>query len=623
MGTTVGFTFFTMISYFLLILNIHFLLIPIILIIDIFALKTLKFPKKIDFFPNFFPKLKLILIITIFLLGIIGQLLIIAPSGSYVDGDLVFWSAHGHDGSWHLSLMAELKKGYPLQNPAFAGEKLTNYHFFSDIAPADFNKYFKIPALDLYFRFFPLIFSVLLGSLSFILGSRLGGFWAGLWITIFTYFAGSFGYIVTFIQNKTIGGESLFWASQIQSSIGNPPQIISSIIILAFLVLFLNLLKTGRGFLICALLAGTLIMFKAYGGVVILLSLLAVAIWQILRMRKVQFLILFTVSSVISAIIYFPNTSGTSAFLIFEPWWFIRTMVVAPDKLNWLDLELKRQTYIFEENWKRVIQVELTAFLIFFFGNLGMRFLGLLYLFQNTRKIFSDYFFTLFFMIILISFIFPLLFLQKGVASNTIQFFQYFLLLMGIAAGITTSKVLGKVKGTVIKIVLSLLLIMVLIPTQIALIYSFYNRSPFAKISSSEVQALNFLRENTDPESIILTPPYNKYLDLKKEIPDIWDWFDTAYVAAFSERRVYLSDTEQVDIMGYDLNSRLKFQEDIFAQDNLIIFNKNLKEHGINYIYFPKPLRPSLDLDQSSLKQVYTNDLVEIWQVDTEENQPE
>lgn len=611
LSTTSGFILFTLLSYLLLVLKVHFLLLPIIFLIGIITLKRFRLPRKIPF-PT---KSKLILLFLVFVIGIVGQMLIIAPSGSIRNGDLVFWSSHGHDGLWHIALMEEYNKGYPLQNPVFAGERLVNYHFFSDIALADFNKYFGFSQLDLYFRFFPLIFSILLGGLSFILGSRLGGsFMAGLWASIFTYFAGSFGYILTYMQNKTIGGESIFWASQIQSSIGNPPQIISSVIVLAFLILFLDLLKEKRGFFICMLLASSLIVFKVYAGVVLLLSLALVGLWQLVRERRFQILILFILSTIISLILYLPNTLASNKFLIWEPWWFIRTMIVAPDRLNWLDHELRRQTFIAENNWKRVFQLELTAFLIFVFGNLGMRFLGIAYLIKTIKSIFRNYFNLLFLLIITISFVAPLLLLQKGVASNTIQFFQYALLLMGIAAGIITAQLITKIKSDALKIIISILVVILSIPTQVSLIYGFYNRLPFTKISSVEMAALSFLKNKTNPASIILTPPYNKYLDLKKNIPDIWDWFDTSYVAAFSSRRTYLSDTEQVDIMGYNLEERLKFQGNIFKEspDGL---EQKLKEKKINYIYFPIAVKPEADLNKTSLKRVFSNSEIEIWQI--------
>src|SRR5437879_9715117 len=37
--------------------------------------------------------------------------------------------------------------------------------------------------------------------------------------------------IVTFLKDQSLGGESIFWASQIQSSIGNPPQAAAFIIV--------------------------------------------------------------------------------------------------------------------------------------------------------------------------------------------------------------------------------------------------------------------------------------------------------------------------------------------------------------------------------------------------------
>lgn len=613
LGTILGFIFFTLLSYFSLIFNLQFLPLVIALIINIISLKQiLKMHSQI----TFLPKIKLLLLIFVFLFGVIGQLLVIAPSGINFEGDLLFWSSHAHDGSWHIALIEEIKKGYPLQNPLYAGEKLVNYHFFSDIAPAFMNIYFKFSTLDLYFRFFPLFFSILLGAIVYLLGVRLGGFTTGIWGLIFTYLAGSFGYIVTYLKDQTIGGESIFWASQIQSSIGNPPQIASFIIILAFLYLFyIFIVKKDKViFFTLVLLAGILIEFKVYGAVVLLGSLGLVGIWQLIKEKKLSILLLSIASSILAAILYLPNSQHSTSFLIFEPWWFVRTMVVAPDKLNWLDMELRRQTYIAESNWKRVIQLELTAFFIFFFGNLGMRFLGLWHLVKNLKTLFKNYFNLLFLSIIIVSFILPLLFLQKGVASNTIQFFQYFLLLMGIASAVTTAKLISRINPIIFKTAISILIITLAIPTQVALIYSFYNRQPFTKIQAPELAALEFLKQNTSKNSIILTPPYNKYLDLKDSIPNIWDWSDAAYVTAFSARRTYLADTEQVDIMGYNLKERLDFQDLVFYQD-VEELEQKLAEKRINYLYFPIPIKPKVDLYKTSLQKIFSNSQIEIWQI--------
>jgi len=615
LGTVVGLILFSLLSYLLLVIKLHFLVLPIMLAIALLTVK--KLPSLFHQLSNSSRK-KLALFLIVFSIGIAGQLLIISPSGINLNGDLVFWSSHGHDGLWHISLMEEYERGYPLQNPVFAGERLVNYHFFSDIAPSDFNHYFKLSTLDLYFRFFPLIFSVLLGSLAYLVGVKIGGsFQAGIWATIFTYFAGSFGYIVTFLQNRTIGGEAVFWASQPQSSIGNPPQIVAFIIVLTFLYLFSFFIAKPNKvlFFICVLLAGCLAVFKIYGGITLILSLGIVGLWQLVRERKPQILLLAGTSALLSAILYFPNASNTGSFLIFEPWWFIRTMIVAPNKLNWIDLELKRQTYSAEGNFKRVIQIEVTGFLLFFFGNLGMRFLGLFSFIKLLKSFFSNYFHMIIVSITITSLLLPLLFLQKGVVSNTIQFLQYLLLLLGILSGITTAKLLGKIKFASIKIIVSALIIIVSIPTQVSLIYEFYNRHPFAKISVLELGSLDYLKKNTPSDSVILTPPYNKYLDLKKDVPNIWDWSDTGYVSALSSRRTYLADLEQVDIMGYNFKNRLEFQKAIFSQTNPGEFEKLLRENRINYLYFPTALRPQIDLSKTNLKKAYLNSDVEIWKI--------
>ncbi len=615
LGSVVGLVFFSLVSYLFSVIKLHFLLLPLILIFSFLEIKKL---------PNLFKKYtrpsgkRLSLILLVFIIGITGQLLIIAPSGINLNGDLVFWSSHGHDGLWHISLMQEYQKGYPLQNPVFAGTRLVNYHFFSDIAPSDFNLFFKFSLFDLYFRFFPLLFSILLGGLAYLLGKKLGGnFQTGLWATVFTYFAGSFGYILTYLKDRSIGGESIFWASQVQSSIGNPPQAAAFIIVLAFLYLFSFFIEkqTKYLFFVCTILAGTLAVFKVYGAVVILASLGLVGLWQLIRERKFNILSLFFSSSILSAILYLPNSQDSGAFLIFQPWWYVRTMVVTPDRLNQLDMELRRQTYIADHNWKRVIQLETEAFLIFFFGNLGMRFLALFSLPRLIKKSFSNHLNLIIILIILISFILPMLFLQKGVASNSIQFLQYYLLLMGIISAVFVSEISKKIKYRFINFLLGFLIILLAVPTQISLINSFYSRPPFAKVDQKELVALNFLKQNSDDNSVVLTPPYNQYLNLPSIVPQIWDWSDTGYVTALSNRRTYLADTEQVDIMGYDLKPRLNTQQELFLETEPKTFESRIKALNVSYLYFPKAQKPLVDLTKTDLKPIFSNDLVEIWQV--------
>lgn len=388
-GSIVGFTAFTLLSYILIVLKIPVLIIPITLLAIALALKSiLEMVKKIKI--RF--SLQTIILLAVFVIGIAGQLAVIAPSGRIINGDLVFWSSHGHDGMWHIALMEEIKKGWPFQNPVFADEKLVNYHFFSDVAPAVISKYLPLNDLDLYFRIFPFIYSLFLGVSAYYLTKRItGSFTASIWAVIFTYFAGSFGYLI----NK---GESVFWATQIQSASGNPPQIVSDFLVLTFLYFIFQFIqkRDKSSLVISILILGTLTEFKVYAAIVLLGATLLSGIWQVA-----------IPAGILAAILYLPNSAGGASFLIFQPWWFIRTMIVEPSRLNWVDLELRRQTYIYEHNWKRVISIELMGFLIFFFGNLGMRFIGLWDFMKSAKNALKIRFNLLFILIPLISLVLP------------------------------------------------------------------------------------------------------------------------------------------------------------------------------------------------------------------------
>ena len=293
MGSVAAFAALTLICYILIVLHVPFLIIPISLIAAFFAfkpiVKTIKLTKiKLNF--------QTIIILIVFTLGITGQMAVISPSGVFKNGDLLFWSSHGHYATWHIALMEEIKRGWPFQNPIFSGEKLTNYHFFSDILPAMVSKYLPISNLNLYFRIFPFFYSLFLGASAYFLTKKLTkSFSASIWATIFTYFAGSFGYVIG-------KGESVFWATQPQSASGNPPQIISDFLVLT-IIYFVILLGEQRNksksriiFAICTIFVGTLVSFKVYAAVVVFGGLAVAGIWQLIKERKLQLLILTLVS---------------------------------------------------------------------------------------------------------------------------------------------------------------------------------------------------------------------------------------------------------------------------------------------------------------------------------------
>lgn len=624
LSAVLGFALFTIFAYVLSWLHLRFLmyLFPVLGILFLFKFRRDLLNLKFNIsFKTFFW--------TVLVIGMIGQVAVNVPSGFPYKQSLpadagkegiYFWSSHGHDGVWHLSLMEQMKKWeFPFQNPELAGAKLQNYHFFVDLLMSEFSRLFKFSNLDIYFRFMPIVFSVLLGLSSFIFVRA----WskkeiAGIWAMIFTYFCGSFGYLLYIPTHNSLGGESIFWLSQTQSVLGNPPHAAAFIIVTIFLFTFFKYL-TNRNpifFLLSALFGGVVIEFKVYGGVLILGGLLFVGAYELIFKRIHQTLLLFLCTLVIALVIYLPNSANSQDFLIWQPWWFIRTMVVAPDRLNWLDLELRRQTYIAESNWKRVIQLETTAFLIFLLGNLGMRFFGFFEIFKQIKqkRIFES--FNLFFLIVTVtSFLIPVFFLQKGVAWNAIQFNQYFLLLFGFLAAISTVDLLDLFKRKTLKIILVIAIILLAIPTQLGLLWQFYSNLPLSKVSNNELEALEFLKKL--PEGIVLVAPFNRYESAKYKIPPIpiYAWYDTGYVSAFSGKKTLISDEEQVNIMGYDVTNLVKDRAEAFESKDFTGVNNFLEKYNIDYIYLVWDQKFATDSALLNIDQIFQNQDAEIFKV--------
>ncbi|HUC95013.1 MAG TPA: hypothetical protein VMR19_03375 [Candidatus Saccharimonadales bacterium] len=620
LSTILGIAVFTLVSYLSVILHVRFILwvFPVFgVFLSVKYFKSIFLTHKLHFSKSDF-----IYFFLIIFFGIVTQVAINAPSGFNFGGNLLFWSAQGRDGMWHIALMEEMKRNiFPFFDPEYAGHILQNYHFFVDLLMSDFSRMFHFSDLDLYFRFFPVLFSLLLGLSSF----AFVRYWsksktAGLWAMIFTYFAGSFGYIVTLIQNRTIGGETIFWMNQTPSVLGNPPQAAAFIIVTGFLSLLLKYIRSRKlPYLFLAwLLGGVTIEFKVYGGLILLGSLLVLGIYELIFKKRYQIFLLFAAVLAISSALYFPNSSGTGSFIIFQPWWFIRTMVVV--NLGLLDWELRRQTYLSVgrfTSYLRVVQLEGTAFLIYLFGNLGMRAIGFVKFFKDLikkeiKKSINVFIYTA----SAVAFVTPLIFLQKGVVYNSIQFSQYFLLLSGFVAAVSMGKIIKKLKNKFAKIFITFMVILLMVPTTLGLLWQFYSNKPLAKVSAVELSALSYLR-TTNQDSIILTVSYNQYNAGKDGIPPvpIYDWSDTGYIPALSGRRTLISDAEQIDIMGYDAKSLLAAREEAFNDKTGSSLTAFVRNYGINYIYLNKDEDAGINYKKLNLEKVFSNTEVDVYKV--------
>lgn len=598
--------------------KIRFLSLFIILILSILGIRK--------YFKSFTEEIKIIfknkLLILIIILGILIQGFINFPSGwQYKDG-INFWSSQGHDGLWHVSLMEEIKTTFPPTNPLYAGHPLQNYHYTSDIFMGEFYRLFPFfSSLDLYFRFYPILFSFLISFGVYCFVKRKWDQNAAYWSMFFTLFCGSFGYIIYLINSHlSTSVETVFWGSQGNTILGNPPHTLGIIFLTALLLLISIWLKNRNNFwlIIIICLGFGLSTIKVSSGIIFVGSFLVMGLY-LFAFKKDYIPLLVGVGLSISNFLMLKIISPSAqSFLVFEPLWFPRTMMVVKLKLS--DWELRRQNYIFENTFKSLIHriiLEIQAISIFIIGNTGLRVVGLVEIFKKLKKkidpvdifMISGSLFTL---------IIVLLFVQKGSAFNLIQFIQIYFHLIGIYAGVTVSNLINKTKSKIFKIIIIFTTILLAVPTVIGNLVEFYGPShyPVAVVSNSELSALNWIKENTPKDSIIFTKPFNEYTkdSYKVKTLPISIWSSTMYVHSFTSRHTFLSGEGQLEILNYNTNQDIKDMKKFIDQSDISFNNLFLTNNKISYLYFRlDEIEKQIDLKKNNLTEVFKNNEIIIY----------
>ena len=172
-------------------------------------------------------------VILLIILGAVFQVSVIIPSGTRVEGGYVFWGAQYHDALWHISLMQKLSH-FSFENPVFAGETIRNYHYLMNLFLGLTHRVLNIPLFVLVYKVFPVVNSLLMGILTYVLSYRLfDSRRSALWSVFFVYFGSSFAY---FLPALGLGGELLetaFWSQQQLSTFFNLPFAASLTVLLA------------------------------------------------------------------------------------------------------------------------------------------------------------------------------------------------------------------------------------------------------------------------------------------------------------------------------------------------------------------------------------------------------
>lgn len=611
----VGWALFTLLSYLLgyLRLDLSIWILPIIS--GIFYVKSKHYRHLIPADLK-----KYLWLVIILLIGSGCWMITSVKNGLNYAYGLGFWGPSGHDGIWHLSLSSELQRNFPPQNAIFAGEALHNYHYFFNLLVARSGSLLGIDNQDLLFRFFPLLFALLLGVLVARLTYHLAiksakltekqSMVATAFALFFVYFGGSFGWIVSYLRDRTFSGESMFWSMQSISTLLNPPFAISLVLLFTGLVLFITkeelhtspikkLWKKEFLYLLSLLLVwGTLIEFKAYAGVLLLVGLGLIALERLILTRSITVLVIFLGCLIISLLVFLPNNSASTSLFVFAPFWFITSMLQFQDRLFLPRLNLTIESGVFY----KVIGGYAVGFVLFLVGNFGTRIISKIAIKELLKN-------RLFLYMILLGITIPTFFIQKGTNWNSIQFIYYSLMLTNIFAGIAIGIMYRRFKK--IAVITGILLVLFTLPTTFNTIFEYSSSIPPAYLSTAELEGLNVLKKQ--PAGIVMTLPAPPTPVNREAGLPLVSYTSTAYVSAFSNHPVFIEDMMNLDILGIDYKARINLQRD-FSKDRNRARNI-LKENNIAYIYVLKSQNFEDDEQRMGIQKIFENDEVRIFKV--------
>ena len=509
-------------------------------------------------------------------------MLVIMPSGTErcIDGrcGMHFWGAHEHDGIWHIALAQVAFHSIPFSFPTFAGAHLAGYNYLLDIIIRILSLS-GLSAWDLYFRILPFIW---FGIFVYVL-SRYAKLYHSdtsfrFFLFFFVFFSSSLGFVIQYNQSGTTDGSS--GIPTMQGALGmTNPQFMWSVLLLMLLQIILHHRSylAYLGIVIFALLG-----LKIYS-VVPLVVILGMSCVQLLKNREWRRLseqICMSFFAVLFAylVFYAGNKSGG---IFFDFLSVPKQMIEDPHM--WPRLDLVHQWYTLKQIGTvgpKYIQVVLQIITYFLFFNFGVRLLFFVplgyYLYKKiTKEVYMRLVLTL---IVIVSTLMPILFIQSGDWWNTIQFLYFGLFFASILLA-DTIYIVWKTYAR-IGIICVLICAILFLPTQMDILRRFYvDQSSI--ISAHEVTMLQKLSKMK--RGVVLVQPFEQSAD-----ETLASSYDTAYVAALSGKQVYFGDIKQLELLNIRYAPR---------QKSLLDSAHCVDLTDIEYVYLRKVMRSFIHYD--------------------------
>lgn len=545
--------------------------------------------------------------IVIATVGVFGQIIPYAKNGLITKMGLFISSYNNVDQVWHATLIEELVRRFPPNEPGLFGIALINYHFWFHLVTAELIRVFHLPLFQTQFIGMYALGPILLALIAYPLAAAIYN--SKLFIRLvffFLFFSGdAAGWVMLLLHhNFAFRVEGLF--ENATTFMDAPGRGFAVIIALAGLyLLFKHKDKLSwRLIVITGLLFGSLAMFKIYIGIPFMLGLFFLSLIKGLK-RSFSVLWSFIIASILSLIQFLPfnASSGGLSFLPVE----VPREFIAQKALNLGFIDQRWTIYMTHHNYLRLLEYGILMTAIYLCVVFGLKILAVIP-FKKTIKVLGQNYFLFLYFILLSSLVLGLFFYQRVGGANIWEFFMASSLILSILFSLSLSVLLAKFN----KVVAVLVVIIIIVFTIPRWIYSvnYYLQadyfSAFHGVSNSELRVYGFLENNTPKNSTLLfidQPTYIAYSSL---------------ASVLTERNLFFSGTgvSQVVTLEY-----LKREEDVAFIKTSKDYKKVervFKKDQINYvILYENTLAGTTSalLNDKFLKEAFSNSTAKIFKV--------
>lgn len=560
--------------------------------------------------------------------GICIQVLQMIGSGVTDTTGMHFYRVHGQDGIFHLGLISSIIRQFPPLEPGSAQTPVVNYHYWSDLILAEQARIFNIPVHHLFFQFTPILISLLTGlTLVVVLATlstaqprylrkSLVNF--GLF---FLYFGSDLAYLIMQWLHQTWG----FYTSAIDNGATqflNMPHSMAKLVFLALFLLFIVWRRTKQQKLglIIAILGGVLFGIKVYFGLLFAIGFLLLWIFDVIslvyqsrRSKTMQanpatksFIVQsFWIGCVmlgVALVVYLPPNRGSGGLGYYPLEW--PKLFMAEENLDWRDWRYKRAIVEYYKNTPKIVFYDGISIVVTLLCIHGTRLLGFNFG-KKARNLFGTKLLWGFILIPSILFTFLGLYtLQKSGSFNVFNFFASSLTLLSLSAAVLLADWWSS-KSYFLKI-LTVVIVLATMPRIIyesyKIVLSYRTQTDVTIISSEEIAALTFIKENAASDAIIQSHFANT-LDM-----------NTPYTSYFANRFNYIAGQKVLDTHAQETRSRYLEVQQLFGSHNPADYREAFDHWHVSYLYLRNQDALPFDPSLANLTLVYQNTEAKVYQ---------